>query len=96
VQQKLLFLDQLTKSHTHEKAEDFLSLNRFLQHEIKTKQYLRKEVKRSKKKYYEMKTHTHNKTTKLRKFLLMKHNRNIPKFSSANKKKFILSESKTR
>jgi hypothetical protein len=54
---------------------------------------LLKEVKESKKKkYYEMKTHTHNKTTKLRKFLLMKHNRNIPKFSSANKKKFILSE----
>lgn len=41
-----------------------------------------------------MKTHTHNKTTKLRKFLLMKHNRNIPKFSTQTKVYFIRREIK--
>lgn len=36
-----------------------------------------------------MKTQTHNKTTKLRKFLLMKRNRNIPKFSTQAKINFV-------
>lgn len=36
-----------------------------------------------------MKTQTHNKTTKLRKFLLMECNRNIPKFSTQAKFYFV-------
>lgn len=42
-----------------------------------------------------IKTHTHNKTTKLRKFLLMKHNRNNPKVST-QPRTIILSDFKVK
>lgn len=89
IKQKGFTFIQLKHTPTEDMKDSF-SVDRFT-----TKQYCLTKRVEMKNKNMKIKTHTHNKTTKLRKFLLMKHNRNKPKFSTQTET-IILSDFKEK